>query len=237
MGWPGVAILSFCRFGIQLEIRVLRIFTSARGQSLAETRRAGYGGQRIPLKGRFGQSGAVKDARHLLRLLALVAALCGASGAVAGIRSERLLIEILRRTPVPMMVAEGRELAAAEKHAAALPGAQAFLGIGRSMEPLYAPNTAIVVEQIDYDDLKKGMTVVFVSRRGARVAHVVIGETRGGYITQGAGNDREDEELVTVDNYVGVVVDAYASADTTFRTDLATRLAAKGRPVRLAERG
>ncbi|HYC71406.1 MAG TPA: S24/S26 family peptidase [Opitutaceae bacterium] len=180
----------------------------------------------------------MNDARHLLRLLGFAAALCGAGAAQAGIRSERVLTEILRHTPAPMIVAQGRELAAAEKHAAALPGAQAFLGIGRSMEPVYAPNTAIVVQPLDFDALKKGMTVVYVSRRGNRVAHTVVGETRGGYILQGVNNDEEDEELLTEDNYLGVVVDAYASADTTFRTDLANRLAAKGRGVRaVASRG
>lgn len=157
---------------------------------------------------------------------------------MAGIRSERLLAEILRHTPAPMIVAEGRELATAEKHAATLPRAQAFRGIGRSMEPVYAPNTAIVVQALDYEDLRKGMTVVYVSRRGARVAHAVVGETRGGYILQGVNNVREDDDLLTQDNYIGVVVDAYASADTTFRADLAQRLAAKGRNLRpVADRG
>lgn len=78
------------------------------------------------------------------------------------------------------------------------------------------------------------MTVVYVSRRGSRVAHTVVGETRGGYLLQGVNNDEEDEELLTPANYIGVVVDAYASADTTFRADLAQRLAAKGRPLRRA---
>ena len=177
----------------------------------------------------------MKDARHLCRLLCLAVALWGAA-AHAGIRSERLLTEILRHTPAPMIVAEGRELAAAEKHAAALPGAQALRGIGRSMEPVYAPNTAIVVQAIEFDDIRKGMTVVFLTRRGSRVAHTVVGETRGGFITQGVGNDEADDELLTEGNYLGVVVDAYASADTTFRAELTTRFAAKGR-LRTARRG
>lgn len=179
----------------------------------------------------------MKDARFLLRLIGLAAALAGATAGHGGIRSERLLTDILRRTPAPMIVAAGRELAAAEKHAAVLPRAQAFLGIGSSMEPVYAPNTAIVVQQIDFDDLQKGMTVVYVSHRGTRVAHTVVGETRGGYIVQGVGNDEADDDLVTQDNYLGVVVDAYASADTTFRAELTERLASKDRDSRPLPRG
>lgn len=174
----------------------------------------------------------MKGAPHPFRLISLVLAFSAATVAQAGIRSERLYAEILRHTPAPMMVAEGHELATAEKHAATLAGAQAFRGIGRSMEPVYAPNTAIVVQAISYEVLKKGMTVVYVSSRGTRVAHTIVGETRGGYILQGVNNDAEDDELLTEDNYVGVVVDAYASADTTFRSDIAQRLAAKGRNAR-----
>lgn len=180
----------------------------------------------------------MKSARHLRRLLVFVLAINATATAVAGIRSERLLAEILRHTPAPIMVAEGQELATAEKHAATLPRAQAFRGIGRSMEPVYAPNTAIVVQAISYEDLRKGMTVVYVSRQGTRVAHTVVGETRGGYILQGVNNEREDDDLLTEGNYLGVVVDAYASADTQFRADLAQRLATKGRNSRpVASRG
>jgi hypothetical protein len=174
----------------------------------------------------------VKGALHPFRLLGLVLAFSAATGAQAGICSERLFAEILRHTPAPMIVAAGHELDTAEKHAAALAGAQAFRGVGRSMEPVYAPNTAIVVQALSYETLKKGMTVVYVSRRGTRVAHTIVGETRGGYILQGVNNDEEDEDLLTEENYIGVVVDAYASADTTFRADLAQRLAAKDRNVR-----
>jgi signal peptidase I len=175
----------------------------------------------------------MKRARYLHLLATVVLGLTAAT-ASAGIRSERLLATILKRTPAAMLVSEGQELATAEKHAAALPRAQAFLGVGSSMEPLYAPNTAVVVQEIDYDDIAKGMTVVYVSRHGHRVAHTVVGETRGGFIMQGVNNDQEDAELLTAQNYVGVVVDAYASADSQFRADLTERLVAKGRLDRRA---
>jgi signal peptidase I len=168
---------------------------------------------------------------------ALVALLAAGSALVAnaGIKSERVLAAIIERTPAPRLVAEGSELKTAEARAASLPNAHALWGIGRSMEPLYATNTAVVVQEINYDDIKKGMTVVYVKSNGRRVAHSVVGETRGGFLVQGVNNDEEDAELVTADNFIGVITEAFASADTVFRTETTKRLAAKGK-IKVANR-
>lgn len=184
------------------------------------------GGRRV-----FGHAGSVQNPARCLRLA--IAALVVASSALvssAGIKSERTLAAIITRTPAPRLVAEGTQLKTAEKFAAALPGrAHALWGIGRSMEPLYATNTAVVVEEISYDDIKKGMTVVYVKNNGRRVAHSIVGETRGGFLAQGVNNDEEDAELVTPENFIGVITHAFASADTVFRAETEKRLAAKGK--------
>lgn len=147
----------------------------------------------------------------------------------AGIRSDRILAAILTHNPAPRIVDQGRQLATAEAAAALIPGAQALWGVGHSMEPLYATNTAVVVVPVAYDDIRKGMTVVFWNRDGFRVAHTVIGETRGGYLTQGVNCDEPDPGVVNERNLIGVVVAAYAATDTHFRVETAQRLAAKGR--------
>ena len=46
---------------------------------------------------------------------------------------------------------------------------------------------------------------------------------------QGVNNDEEDAELVTPDNFIGVITEAFASADSVFRAETAKRLAAKGK--------
>ena len=158
-----------------------------------------------------------------------VAAFASSTLAEAGIKSQRQLTAIITRTPAPKLVTEGQQLIEAEKMAAQIKDATAFLGIGESMEPLYAPNTAVVVALIDYDNVKKGMTVVYVKSNGRRVAHSVIGETRGGYLVQGVNNDEADAEVVNEKNLIGVIVQAYASSDTSFRTDLTQQLAVQGR--------
>jgi len=177
----------------------------------------------------------VKAARHLLRISLLTAVLAGGVVAEARGLSSRVLARVLEHTPAPVLVAAGSELAAADRHAASLEGAFALVGAGSSMEPLYAPNTAVVVAKRDYETLKTGMTVVYVSRRGSRVAHTIVGETRGGYILQGLNNDKVDQELLTPANYIGVVVDAFASSDSSFRMDNAARLAAKTKPILVAQ--
>jgi signal peptidase I len=169
---------------------------------------------------------ATRTARFFLATL-LVAG--SALIAQAGIKSERVLAAIISQTPAPRLVAEGKQLKTAEDAAAKMPGAQAFWGIGRSMEPLYASNTAVVVQEIDYENIKKGMTVVYLKSTGVRVCHSVVGETTGGYLVQGVNNDVEDAELITKDNFIGIIVQAYASADTAFRTDTEKRLVAQGR--------
>ena len=111
--------------------------------------------------GHIWHHAGMQIARRTLRsaLVALVAAGC-AWTAEAGIKSERVLAAIIERPPAPRLVAEGAQLKTAEAAAAKLPAAHALWGIGTSMEPLYATNTAVVVEEISYDAIKKGMTVV-----------------------------------------------------------------------------
>lgn len=172
----------------------------------------------------------MKNSPGTVRLLLATLVVAGSAlVAEAGIKSERVLAAIIERTPAPRLVAEGTQLKTAEQFAAALPRAQALWGIGRSMEPLYAPNTAVVVQEIAYDDIKKGMTVVYVKSNGRRVAHSVVGETRGGFLVQGVNNDEEDAELVTPENFIGVITQAFASADSTFRAETTKRLVAKGK--------
>jgi len=165
----------------------------------------------------------------VLRAAATVAAIFFAlsNRVEAGIKSPRQLAAIIAQTPAPHLVAEGEQLKNAEKVAAQIKDAIALWGVGQSMEPLYAPNTAVVVAPIKYDNVKKGMTVVYVKRNGRRVAHAVIGETRGGYLVQGINNDEADAEVVNERNLIGVVVQAFASSDTSFRNSLSQQVAAK----------
>jgi hypothetical protein len=149
----------------------------------------------------------------------------------AGIKSERLLATIIKQTPESTIVPAGEQMKRAEAAAAEIQGASAFWGVGRSMEPLYTSKTAIVIAPVKYKELKKGMTVVYMNSRGRMVAHSLIGDLPKGWIAQGVGNAEEDDDLVTKDNLVGVIIGAYAEAHSELRVALTKDLVAKGRLV------
>lgn len=151
--------------------------------------------------------------------------------AEAGIKSERLLAAILQHTPESVLVPAGEQMKRAEAAAAAIPGATAFWGVGGSMEPLFSDKTAVVVAPVAFKDLKKGMTVVYLNRRGRLVAHSLTGDLPKGWIAQGVANEKEDDDLVTKRNLIGVIVDAYSEMESEFRVALTKDLVAKGRLV------
>lgn len=171
----------------------------------------------------------------LLRWVALGCVIGGAgavSATAGGIKSERLLAAILTNTPASIVVPSGKQWQRAEEAALEIPGAIAFWGVGESMEPLFPHHTAIVVAPLAFAELKKGMTVVYVTRTGRMVAHSLIGDVPGGWIAQGINNEDEDEELVTRENLVGVIVEAYSEIPSTRRMALFNDLVAKRRVTR-----
>jgi hypothetical protein len=180
-----------------------------------------------------------------IRLNRLLASLVGAamvlaafvSTASAGISSRRQLAAILAQTPAPQIVSEGKQMEQAEQAAARIPGAQTFWGVGQSMQPLYTPNTALVVKPVAYDQVKKGMTVVYVKKNGHVVAHSVVDEDGKGYVVQGVNNDEADAESVNERNMVGVVVAAYSAADSQLRAELVKTVAGKTAPALVSNHG
>ena len=88
------------------------------------------------------------------------------------------------------------------------PGREPAMGAGASMQPVYGDNTMLVISPIAYDQLREGMSVAYLNRRGVRVVHRLVEKVDGGLRIIGLNNDREDDDLVTRQNLIGVV---YAS--------------------------
>lgn len=173
---------------------------------------------------------AILSPRRLFCLL-FVFVLVGIAPGYGAITSKRMLAAIMAHTPAPEIVPAGMAMKTAEHVAKQRGDTHVLWGNGESMLPLYARGTALLVAEHDYKKLKKGMTAVYVNRAGRRVAHCIVGEIRGGYLVQGLNNAEEDEELVTPDNFLGVVVAAYASSTTDYRTAMLEKLAPKARTV------
>lgn len=168
------------------------------------------------------QDRSVSSGARLAAVLALAGgALCFSGCSSLSVRRD--LDTIVAMAPAPVLVTKGAELRSAEAAAANVTGAQAFLGAGDSMQPVYASGTAIVVTPCDYSDLRPGMSVVYVNHDGRGVAHALVGKSGQGWIAQGVNNPEQDEDLVTTRNLVGVITQAYAASDTPFRREVAAR--------------
>jgi hypothetical protein len=151
-------------------------------------------------------------------ILALVAGVVGTSGCQAlSIHCDPAAVIVL--APEPVTVPPGEGMRAAEIRAQQLNGARAYHAVGRSMEPLYPSDTALVVAPCDYDALHAGMPVVYVNHCGRAVAHVLLGHRKSGWVAQGLNNVHEDVDLVTSGNLVGVILQAFVSTDAALRHD------------------
>jgi len=89
------------------------------------------------------------------------------------------------------------------------PDAFVLVGLGRSMQPLYAPGTILVLQHLPYAQLKRGQTVLYRNKEQRIVAHVLVAKARDGWRVQGLNNEIHDMEPVVVENFVGVVVAAF----------------------------
>ncbi len=116
-------------------------------------------------------------------------------------------------SPAPQLssITEARFLA--RRVAVSLPGAFVLKGQGQSMEPLYCDNTLLVVHPKPFDQLERGMSVVFRTKDNRSVTHVLVAKSKDGWRTTGLNNRRYDAIPVTAQNLQGVVVAAYTVVD------------------------
>jgi hypothetical protein len=128
-------------------------------------------------------------------------------------------------SPVAEIVTPGEAWRCAEAYVAKHPDCEVLVGSGDSMLPLYADRTVLVVRRERMSALQGGMTVIFVGDRGWPVAHALVEKTPQGWRAMGAGNSEPDRTLVRYDNFIGVVVKAYAP------TKPGARLARVDRPA------
>jgi hypothetical protein len=71
-------------------------------------------------------------------------------------------------------------------------------GSGRSMLPYYGDNSVLIVETASYNKLQMGMSVIY---RG----HSLQGKSGNDWYARGFNNKKQDPQLVTERNYVGVI--------------------------------
>ncbi len=96
----------------------------------------------------------------------------------------------------------------ANQKAAEIQGGFVVRGTGRSMLPLYRSGTLLVVKPVAFDQLARGMSVVFF-KDNKSIAHVLVAKTKDGWRTTGLNNRRHDYMSVNADSIRGVVIAAF----------------------------
>jgi hypothetical protein len=89
------------------------------------------------------------------------------------------------------------------------PNAFVLVGSGRSMQPLYAPGTILVLQRFPFELLERGQTVLYRNHARRIVAHVLVARARDGWRVAGLNNGSHDMEPVSANNLVGVVIAAF----------------------------
>jgi len=84
-----------------------------------------------------------------------------------------------------------------------------LVGSGSSMNPLYLPGTILVMRKPPYNELKRGQTALYRAKSQNVVAHLLVARVRDGWRVQGLNNPTPDQEAVSPDNFVGVVIAAF----------------------------
>jgi len=159
-----------------------------------------------------------------MRAVAAFAFFAAAFSAAASDDFENLVL-FAENAPMPQVVKRGTEMDAAERAAAEQPGSFAVRGEGCSMEPVYLEGTAVVIRVGGFEELRPGKLVVYRDHRGVSVAHMVVARKDGGWVVAGLNNLGNDIELVTEDNFVGVITQAFASKTGSLPKSVAARVA------------
>jgi signal peptidase I len=114
------------------------------------------------------------------------------------------------RSPRPVAATETEAWKQASEVAHKAAGAFVLVGTGKSMQPLYAPGTILVMQQSAYNKLQPGQTALYRNKAGKVVAHVLVTKARDGWRATGLNNPTHDMEPVRGDNLVGVVIAAFS---------------------------
>lgn len=117
-------------------------------------------------------------------------------------------------SPRPVTAADSEAWLKARTVADHTPAAFVLVGSGGSMQPLYAPGTILVLQQLPFAELKRGQTALYRTKQQKVVAHVLVAKARDGWRVQGLNNAMHDMEPVVCENFVGVVVAAFKPVTT-----------------------
>lgn len=112
-------------------------------------------------------------------------------------------------SPRPLVTTEEIAWQRASEMAESVSGGFVLVGSGHSMQPLYGPDTILVLRNLPFNELQRGQTALYRNREGKVIAHVLVSHTRDGWRARGLNNRLHDMEPVLSENLVGVVIAAF----------------------------
>ncbi len=154
---------------------------------------------------------------RLFALLLLFAGVVGGTGLKAqnlGSKIQWMRGIYVAESPAPQPVPEAIAVEVAKTRATQL-GRVAIRGKGKSMSPLYKDGVIMIVAPVQYNELRRGQTVVYENRQGQKVAHVLVTKFKKGWRVTGLNNSLHDCQGMNAKNLRGVVVDAFTPVRTT----------------------
>ena len=139
----------------------------------------------------------------------IAATLCGLAGCASPAGNDS---DLVARSPAALLVSRTEMLRRANATADQHPGGFVVVIDNDDMLPGYPRGTAVVIEPVNFSDLREGMTVLFHRRDGSGCCtHLLVLQTPDGWITRGTNAREDDLEPMTSANFVGRVVAAFTS--------------------------
>ena len=160
----------------------------------------------------------MSDHKHIVIRLLLVSALAsflyGCNGA------SELIVQAPvdpGMSPVAITIADIHPWKKAQQIAMQVPDSDVMVGHGDAMLPIYQDGTVLVLQKLELDHLRRGMTIVF--HGGREVAYdyrvkVLVKKTKDGSWELAGSTDNSGHyiEQLNEENYIGTVVAALARA-------------------------
>jgi hypothetical protein len=155
----------------------------------------------------------------LLGLLALAGVFAGCSE--GPFRDDG--IAMVQYLPLAVVVPQGEELKRAEAYAATHPGHFAYLAVMSHPLSPYGERAGIVARDVDWSELKRGMTVVYLAQKDGMMvgmgAGLLVEKVGDGWTYRSWGYPDVKPNLLTRLAYAGVVVVAFVTERPTLPGD------------------
>lgn len=129
------------------------------------------------------------------------------------VNPEDRAFEMLRYLPFAVVVPAGEELAYADRYVATHPGHIAVWGVAVHRMPYYGEKGGIVLKEVPWNELRPGMTVVYVSPDGLRKGGLLVRPEGRGWVVKDWGYHRNSPEPIIPETLLGVVVTVFVSEE------------------------